>query len=179
MGRVSLGTARIVVIVALVVGGVALLANGFDDASSVAAPVGSPTATASPTAPATTGASSQPSAPPSTPAAQAPAKVVTAVFNGTTALGLAAQAQDTLTGAGYKIGQPAANSPVPGVSKTIAYYRTGPAGEQNRANAQALVDQYFKGAKVEALGPDYATAVDKTVQVVVVLGEDYATAHPA
>ncbi len=40
MARVNLGTGRIVVIVALIVAGLAILANGFSDGASVAAPGG-------------------------------------------------------------------------------------------------------------------------------------------
>jgi hypothetical protein len=179
---VSLGTGRIVVIVALVVGGVALLANGFSDAApNVAAPSGTQSTTPTATTTPTTGPTATDS-PVSTPAPLPPAKVVIAVFNGTTALGLAAQGQLTLTDAGYKAGPGSpANSPVPGVQKTVVYFRTGTSADaaQNQSDAQAIADKYFKGAKVLELGPDYETAVDKTVQVVVVLGQDYADANPA
>ena len=172
----NLGTARIVVIVALVVAGLALLANGFGDgATSVAAPGGvaavSPTGSPS-TAAQPSGSTTTP--PPSLPSPLAPADVKIAVFNGTSAAGLAAQGEQTLTDAGYTSGQPPADSPVKPVAKTTIYYRTGADAAQNQADAQEIADSYFKGAKVAALGADFESVVSKSIQVVVVLGQDYA-----
>ena len=177
MGAVNLGIGRIVVIVALVVAGIALLANGFS--TNVSQTAASPTVsphhhhTASPTPTGST------EIPPNLPSPQAPADVTFAVFNGTSAAGLAAQADQTLTNAGYVSGQAPANSPVPGVSKTTIYYRGGTDSAQNQADAQQIADTLFKGAKVALLGPDFSTSVGKSVQVVVVLGQDYAASTGA
>jgi hypothetical protein len=176
MTRVNLGTARIVVIVALVVAGLALLANGFGDgAATLAAPVGG--AAVSPTGSPTGGtASPTGSSPaPTLPSPQPPADVTIAVFNGTSAAGLAAQGQQTLLDAGYAEGQPPADAPVKPVAKTTVYYRTGSDEAQNQSDAQAVADGFFKGAKVEPLGADFGPdVVKKSVIVVVVLGDNYA-----
>jgi LytR cell envelope-related transcriptional attenuator len=175
MARVNLGTGRIIVIVALVVAGLAILANGFSDGASVAAPGGgtvvSPTGSASVTPSA--GTSHTVSASP-LPDPQQPDQVTVAVFNGTSAAGLAAQGDQTLTDAGYVSGQVPADSPVKPIAKTTIYYRTGPKAAQNQADAQEIADTLFKGAKVAELGADFESVVDKSVQVVVVLGQNYA-----
>ena len=174
MARVNLGTGRIVVIVALVVAGLAILANGFSDGASVAAPGGGTVVSpsGSPSATPSTGATPTETTSP-LPDPQPPAKVTVAVFNGTAAPGLAAQGDQTLTDAGYISGQAPADSPKP-VAKTTIYYRTGPDAAQNQANAQDVADTFFKGAKVAELGADFDVMVNNSVQVVVVLGEDYA-----
>lgn len=172
----NLGTARIVVIVALVVAGVALIANGFGDTGAVTTAAGSvapPTSTGSPRA--SNGAS--PSATQSPlPKPQPAADVVVAVFNGTSTALLAAQGQQTLTNAGYTAGQDPADAPQKPVAKTTIYYRTGPNAAQNQSDAQQIATKYFKGAKVMALGAgsDVDAAVKQDVQVAVVLGQDYA-----
>ena len=171
----NLGTARIVVIVGLVVAGVALIANGFGDGGAVTSAggsVASPTASGSPHA-----SNASPTATSSPlPKPQAPADVVVAVFNGTSTALLAAQGQQTLTNAGYTAGQDPADAPQKPVAKTTIYYRTGPNAAQNQADAEQIATKYFKGAKVTALGvgSDVDAAVKQDVQVAVVLGQDYA-----
>jgi hypothetical protein len=173
---VNFGSARILVIVALVVAGVAILANGFGSGATTVGTAGgsvtSPTSTAtvSPTGTATPTQSTLPSP-------QAPAEVKIAVFNGTSAAGLAAQAQQTLTDAGYVSGQDPTNSPVEGVSKTVVYYRGGADAQQNKADAKAISDTFFDGAKLQVLGDQFV--ITDAVQVVIVLGQDYADAHSA
>ncbi len=167
----NLGTGRIIVIIALVLGGVVLLANGFGDGgTSAATPGGSSSPTATTTA--TTGPT-QTVTPTATPTPLPPKKVVVAVFNGTNVLGLAAQGQDILDEAGYKKGQEPDNSPVP-MAKTTVYFRPGPDEAQNQSDATAIADTYFGEAKVAQLGGDLESLVDPDVQVVVVLGDDYA-----
>ena len=177
----NLGTARIVVIVALVVAGVAILFNGFGD-QTAALPTGG-VASGSPTP--TTGSNPSGSSPTTTPSTpplpdpQPPADVTVAVFNGTATTGLAAQGDQTLTDAGYVSGQVPADSPVKPIPKTTIYYRGGPDAEQNQADAQEIADSFFKGAAVEELGEDFDNpdTLAKSVQVVVVLGENYAQKH--
>ena len=177
----NLGTARIVVIVALVVAGVAILFNGFGD-QSAALPAGG-AVSGSPTPTATSGPSgSSPTTSPSTPPLPdplAPGDVTVAVFNGTATTGLAAQGDQTLTDAGYVSGQAPADSPVKPIPKTTIYYRGGPDADQNQADAQEIADSFFKGASVEELGEDFDNpdTLAKSVQVVVVLGENYAQKH--
>ena len=149
----NLGTGRIVVIVALVVAGLAILVNGFSDGASVAAPGGgtvvSPSGSSSPTS--STGATPTETASP-LPDPRQPDQVTVAVFNGTSAAGLAAQGDQVLTDAGYISGQDPADSPVKPIAKTTIYYRTGPKAAQNQADAQEVADTLFKGAKVAELG---------------------------
>lgn len=178
MARVNLGTGRIVVIVALIVAGLAILANGFSDGASVAAPGGGTVVSPSGSSSATPSSGATPTVTTSPlPNPQQPGRVTVAVFNGTAAPGLAAQGDQTLTDAGYTSGQaPADYVPKP-VAKTTIYYRTGPDAAQNQANAQEVADTFFKGALVKPLGSgtDVSSKVNNSVQVVVVLGEDYAT----
>jgi hypothetical protein len=175
MSPVNFGSARILVIIGLVVVGVAILVNGFGHGvSTVGATTGgvspSPSPSVSPTASATPTQTALPSP-------QQPADVKIAVFNGTSSVGLAAQAQATLTGAGYVKGQEPANSPVEGASKTVVYYTGGADADQNKADAQVIADTYFDGAKVTLLGGAFESQVSKDVQVTIVLGQDYADAH--
>jgi hypothetical protein len=172
---VNLGTGRIIVIVALVAGGIAILANGFSGGGVVTA---SPSPTVSPhhhksPSPSVSGTGS--TAPTGLPSPQPAKDVTVAVFNGTNSAGLAAQGDQQLTTGGYVSGQAPANSPVPGVVKTTVYYRGGSKAAQNQADAQQIADTFFKGAKVALLGSDFENSVNSSVQVVVVLGSDYAT----
>jgi len=175
MGAVNLGIGRIVVIVVLVVAGVALLANGFS--SNVAQPAASHTPSPHPDhskSPSVTPSVSQ--GPSNLPSPKAPAGITFAVFNGTSAAGLAGTADTTLKSAGYVSGQAPANSPVPGVLKTTIYYRGGAAAAQNQADARAVAATLYKSAKIALLGPDFSTSVGSSVTVVVVLGQDFAAA---
>lgn len=175
----NFGSARILVIVALVVAGVAILTDGFGHGvATVGASGGTLT---SPTA----SSSSHPTNSPTPtqvalPSPQAPKDVTIAVFNGTSSLGLAAQGQAVLTAVGYVAGQDPQNSPVQGgAAKTIIYFRGGPDAAQNKADAKLIADTYFNGAKVALLGNDFQTAIAGPVTVTIVLGQDYADAHHA
>src|SRR5438552_12912945 len=143
MSAVNIGLARILVIAALIVGGILLLASGFPGAGAIFETGGSGR---SPTPHQTTSPSptTRPSRSP-TPAAQTTG-VKIAVFNGTSAVGLAAQAQNTLEKDGYVPAQLPADSPISPLSQTVVYYRGGASGPQNRANAQYVVEHYFTGA---------------------------------
>jgi hypothetical protein len=170
---VNTGTARIVIIVALLVVGGLLLANAFGDSGVAAAggPSGagtspSPSASASPTGTKTT------QAPPPTPDPQPPKDITVAVFNGTSKPGEAGVVMENLLGHGYKQGQIPANAPNTPVAKTIVYYVGGADAEQNKSNATALANKYYPDAKVQELDPVYTqdSTVEKDVQVVVVIG---------
>jgi LytR cell envelope-related transcriptional attenuator len=172
---VNLGTARVVIIVALVVVGVALLANGFTDVGATTGASTGPSASVS--------GSSSPSQSQSSQSSSSPRPnqhgVLIMVLNGTDSTGLAAQVQDALVGKGYVAPNDPGNSPVPGVEKTTVYYRTGQEEDQNHADAQYLAETYLDNAAVQRLGPVFDEIVPNTVTVVVVLGQDYADAHPA
>jgi LytR cell envelope-related transcriptional attenuator len=161
---VKFGSGRIVVMVALVAGGIILLATGFSRSPGVASasrsrspssPTGThftPTSTVTPT-PHTTG-------------------VAIAVFNATSVANLATKGQRALVGAGYVLAQQAQNSPIKS-AVTVIYYRPGPKVAQNRSDAQYIADKYFPGASVSELGSAFIHLA-KGADVVVVLGDDYA-----
>jgi hypothetical protein len=176
---VNTGTARIVIIVALLVVGGLLLANAFGDSGAAAAggPSGvvtspSPSTTSSPTGTQST------QTPPPTPDPQPPKDVAVAVFNGTDSPGLAGIVMQDLIGHGYTQGQVPADAPNKPVTKTVIYYVSGPDAEQNKSNATALGRKYYPDAKVQELDPVYTqdSTVDKAVQVVVVIGANDAPA---
>ncbi len=166
----NLGTGRIVVIVVLVVGGVAVLINGFSGSPAAAPTGGSSTSTSTP--PPTSASTTSP--PVATPSPQAPTDTTIAVFNGTTTTGLGAQGQQMLTNAGYVAPTDAQNAPTTGIKVTTIYYRGGAAAAQNKSDATFMAKKHFKGAKVALLGSDFASLIQKDVQLAVVLGEDYA-----
>jgi hypothetical protein len=174
MTGVNLGTGRIVVIVALLVVGAAVLANGFADGEALqpdGGTSGSPVASDSPSGTASHTGSPTAAA---TPAAEVEG-VLIQVFNGTNVAGLGATAQTALETKGYTINADALDAPVkPPDSKTIVYFRGGGEAAQNESNATNLAKKNFKGAKVEELDPSIVDLVKKSTQVVVVVGDDYA-----
>jgi hypothetical protein len=175
MAPVNLGTGRIVVIVALLVVGAAVLANGFADGGSALQPGGGPSgsAAASETPSGSPSAPTSPTASP-TPAPQDPSEVLIQVFNGTNVTGLGATAETFLEGKGYTINAGALDAPSKPVAKTIVYYRGGADAAQNESNATRMAKKYFKGAKVMELDPGIDDLVEKTTQLAVVVGDDYA-----
>lgn len=168
MTRVSLGTARIAIVVALVAVGIVVLANGFDDPGDAVAAPPSPTATTGPTG-STTGPSPTPAA---TPPPEPPGDISFAVFNGTEEAGLAADAADFLSGEGYALTQDPADAPSSGVSRTTVYFRGGTDKAQNKANAAAVVGALGAG-KTRQLSAEVEGLVTDRTDIVVVLGSDY------
>ncbi len=168
----NLGTARIVVIVALVVVGVAVLANGFTDrgtalepsAGSTPSPSVSPSETASPTAAQTT------------PPPQVEG-VPVQVFNGTAVAGLGATVQEDLETKGYVITADALDAPAKPINKSTVYYRGGPDAAQNESNATRLAKKQLGGARVAELDPSFDELIEARTQLVVVVGNDYAEAN--
>jgi len=167
---VNLSTGRVLVIVALVVVGLAVLANGFSDSGTTGAAL-TPTPsggghTTSTTPPPT-------SAPPSpTPAPQTKG-VLFMAMNGTDVPGAGAAAQTKLSNAGYTVATPAIDAPTSGIKKTIVYYRNDDNAPQNLSNANYVAQHYFKHADVKPLDPSMQ-GVPKSATLVVVVGEDYA-----
>jgi hypothetical protein len=185
MGGVNLGTWRIAIIVALVVVGVAVLANGFDpDDAAVAAP----SATASPSPdegaeePGGTAAATDVVEPTDEPEETPPpneSDVPIKVFNGTTVPGLAALVQDELVTGGNTAPEDPANAPVQDVAKTTVYFRGGPDAAQNESDATYIAETYIepvlgKMPAVDELSSIYDDVVGRTVTVVVLIGDDYA-----
>lgn len=167
------GTARIVIIVALLVVGGLVLANGFTDPSPVAAAGSEPGTATSPSPSPTDGAIKTDSPAPTveeTPEPAAPKDIPVAVFNGTVEPGLAGTVMEELLAAGYELGQEPTDAPTKPVDETVVYFAGGSDAAQNESNATALADRYFKRAKVKELSSDIGDLVDRGVQVVVVLG---------
>jgi len=171
MRTVNLGTARIVVIVALVVAGAAVLANGFPaNGGNVAGPSGGASPSGSPSSPASS-PTTQP--PPPGPSPQTTGVSFTAL-NGTDVLGAGAAAQALLVKHGYTSVQDATNAPSAGATKTTIYYRSGQGGAQNKSDAAYVAQTYFKGAAVKKLDPSLESLVPATASIVVLIGSDDA-----
>jgi LytR cell envelope-related transcriptional attenuator len=171
---VNLSTGRVLVIVALIVAGLAILANGFADTDTTAAAT-------SPTTSASGGPSSTETEPPASPTetpTPTPAPNETGVLfmalNGTDVAGAGAAAQEMLTADGYEAAQAAADAPSAGVPKTTVYYRPDHSG-QNKADATYVVKEYFKGGAVKKLDTEIQDVVPEAAAIVVVVGEDWAT----
>lgn len=163
------GIARLAIVIALVIGGVAVLANGFDD-EGVAAP-SEPSTSQSPTA--------SPTASPSPQASIVPNQkgVLVQVLNGTSRAGYAADFQEMLVDLGeYLPAGDAGDAPDKPIVDSIVYFRADDDRAQNEADAQLLSDEYLGGVPVQRLPADLADsgAIDAAADVVVVLGEDQA-----
>jgi hypothetical protein len=166
---VNLGLARLAIVAALIVIGVAVLANGFSDgATSAAAPRGSPSASPTQTA--------SPTTTPKQTIVPNKKGVLVQVLNGTNTAGLAGDFQILLEDEGYlKAGEPT-DAPDKPVLDSIVYFRRDGNAAQNRADAELLSETYLDGVPVEALPADYAdpSVVSESADVIVVLGEDRA-----
>jgi hypothetical protein len=166
---VNPGIARLAIVIALVIGGAAVLANGFDDDGVAAQP--DPSVSPSPTG--------TPSPTPSPDPTIVPNQegVLVQVLNGTSAAGFASDFQIMLEedGGYLRAGEPA-DAPEKPVVDSIVYFRPDDDRAQNRADAGLLSDEYLGGVPVERLPADLAEVVDPAADVVVVLGEDQAGA---
>lgn len=162
------GVARLAIVIALVIGGVALLANGFSDGESIAAPGVSPSP--SPSASPSPSRSPQPSIVPNQDG------VLVQVLNGTSKAGFAGDFQILLEDEGYlRAGEPA-DAPDKPVLDSIVYFRGDDHKAQNRADAQLLSETYLGGVPVKQMPASLEDAVAESADVVVVLGEDQAGA---
>ena len=172
MRAVNLGTARIVVIVALVVAGAAVLANGFPaNGGNVAGPSGGASPSGSPTSPASSPTTTQPTPPGPSPQTTG---VSFMALNGTDVLGAGAAAQALLVKHGYTSVQDATNAPSAGATKTTIYYRSGQSSAQNKSDAAYVAQTYFKGAAVKKLDPSLESLVPTTASIVILVGSDDA-----
>jgi hypothetical protein len=165
---VNPGVARLAIVVALVIGGVALLANGFSDGESVAAD--SDSRSPSPTESPSPSRSPQPSLVPNQDG------VLVQVLNGTSRAGYAGDFQILLEEEGYlRAGEPA-DAPDKPVLDSIVYFRRDDNRAQNRADAQLLSETYLGGVPVMPMPNSLEEVVAESADVVVVLGEDQAGA---
>lgn len=163
------GVARLAIVIALVIGGVALLANGFADGESAAAPPGvspSPSPSESPS----------PSRSPEPSLVPNQEGVLVQVLNGTSQAGYAGDFQILLEEEGYlRAGEPA-DAPDKPVLDSIVYFRRDDHRAQNRADAQLLSETYLGGVPVKPMPASLESDVAESADVVVVLGEDQAGA---
>lgn len=183
MGSVNLSPGRLAVLVALVVGGVAVMMNGFgDDGATLASGPSGVETTSTETPGPTDGTSAPPTETTPPPLEPQVENVVVQVLNGTDATGLAGQVDLLLEGKGYQM------DPEPGdlmskpVLGTTVYFRAGSDPAQNEVDAENLANKYLKGvdARVRPLNAvlNDEGALDPMAQLVVVIGDDYAEAHP-
>lgn len=162
------GVARLAIVVALVIGGVALLANGFSDGESAAANGDSPSP--SPSESPSPSRSPQPSLVPNQEG------VLVQVLNGTSKAGYAGDFQILLEDEGYlRAGEPS-DAPDKPVLDSIVYFRRDDHRAQNRADAQLLSETYLAGVPVMPMPQSLEDVVAESADVVVVLGEDQAGA---
>jgi hypothetical protein len=170
---VNFGTARIIIILALVVGGIAVLANAFGPGTAVitavaagGSPATSPTGTVSPSSPASHSPKPLPS--PDT------TGVLVSVFNGISAPGCAGKVYNMLIADGYQGADPASDATHKPNAKTMVYFRLDPQ-HQNQSDAAYISKNYFSNAKVAKLPTTFPGAVSNQAQVVVLIGNDYAS----
>lgn len=160
------GLARLAIVIALVIGGIAVLANGFSEQESKAAQGDSPSPSAA--------ASPSPTPTPEQSVVPTQEGVLVQVLNGTSQAGYAGDFQIMLEEQGYlRAGEPA-DAPTKPVVDSIVYFRQDADAAQNRADATLLSDTYLGGVPVERLTAQYRDVVNETANVVVVLGEDQA-----
>jgi hypothetical protein len=162
------GVSRLAIVIALVIAGVALLANGFSDGETVAAPrdSSSPSLSESPS----------PSRSPQQSIVPNKDGVLVQVLNGTSKAGYAGDFQILLEQEGYlRAGEPA-DAPDKPVVDSVVYYRQDDNKAQNKADAGLLAETYLGGVPVKPLPATLDDLVSKSADVVVVLGEDQAGA---
>jgi hypothetical protein len=161
------GVSRLAIVIALVIGGVALLANGFSDGETVAAPRGSSSPSPSETP--------SPARSPQQSIVPNQQGVLVQVLNGTTKPGLAADFQATLVDQGgyLEAGTPG-DAPDKPVVDSVVYFRQDNNKAQNRADAQLLSETYLGGIAVKPLPAALKDVVSASADVIVVLGEDQA-----
>ena len=166
------GVTRILIVLALVAGGVTILVNGFGDESR-ATPAPAPTAGDDEQSPSET--ESPP--PPEETGEISPQQegVLVQVLNGTFTPGLAGDVQSTLENQGgyVQAGDPG-DAPGKPIVDSVVYFMADDAAKQNQADAKLLADTYLGGAPVERLPADYNDVVSEAADVVVVLGVDMA-----
>ena len=163
-GFVRATALRAFLVVAAVVLGAIIIANGFPRGRPAPAAGGAPTTTSAvPTH------TSTPS--PSATQPQCVAQgVEVAIENGTDVTGLAAATAATLQTKGYVPGD-IGNAPTT-LTTTALYYN----GSENKFEAKCLKKMVFKTAVIKPLPS--GTGLPVSTDVAVYLGDDYASAHP-
>lgn len=176
----SLGasTLRFLIIIALVVGGIVVIDQAFPAADTGGGGATAPldggvevtgatgeTGETEPTGPAAETGNEEPARSPEV------IGVRIAVFNGAGASGLAADTQTLLEDQGYIAVQDPADAPAPHPVTTI-YYRA----PKDEIEAEYLANSFFEdldGVEIMRLEPGTAN-IDRTAQLAIFLGDDYA-----
>jgi len=154
---------RLAIVIALVVGGVAVLARAFPEAGGAAVPTRSPSPAGTPaTSPTPT------TPPPRSFEPEPPGKIRIAVYNGTFEVGMAGETQQRLEDAGFRAAQDADDWPAKPIARTTVYFV---GGGQQKADAAFVRDEYFPGARVQRY-PQDGPELDPRVEVVILIGED-------
>ena len=172
----NLSPARLAVLVALVVVGLAVMLNGFGGEGAVSAGGTSPTASSPTDGPSPTATET-----PTTDLEPQVQGVVIQVLNGTTVTGLGATVEQLLVDKGYEAGLPAGDADNKPVGTTTVYFRTGADADQNEVDAENLAKRFLKGIEAEArpLNATLSADIAPKTQLVVVVGTDYADAQAA
>ena len=158
----NLSPARLAVIVALVVGGVAVLLNGFEGSTDAAAAGRIAHAERRPSARCRRSPASPTDDPTDTPAPETDG-VTFMVFNGTSTTGLGAHGAAGSRSRGVRL-----HAATAGNALTVAgrqdhvYFRGGADAVQNESNATYMAEEFLGGAAVKLLGVDYETRFPTT-----------------
>jgi hypothetical protein len=171
---VNLGTARIVIILALVVAGIAVLTNAFGPGTVALTPLDPGSSVGgSPSGAASTSASASHSPGLVLPSPETTG-VLVSVFSGVSAAGCAHKVYGMLVADGYVGADPASDATHKPIAKTVVYYRPDPK-HQNQADANSIAKTYFNSARVAKLPATFPGAVSGQAQAAVLIGADYAS----
>ena len=171
------GAARLAVVVLALAAGIVIIAKGFRVPSASGTPPPSPSS--SPTATPTGHHSQTPSTPTGSPTPRQQG-VVLAVFNAAGTLHLAGDTQTKLQQAGYAV--PLIGDFARSTTTTI-YYRDA----QGKLDGGLLKQKYvhegvlkpITAAEVKNMSTAIGAKIPNRVELIVILGTDYAATHPA
>jgi len=171
---VTTSTLRFVLIVALVAGGILVINQAFPEGDAAGATGALPTGGG----PGLTGAATGPTTPTGPqetgqqPANQPSPQIVgvrVAVFNTTGVAGLAEDVMVELEAEGYVRAQEPGNATADAVTRI--FYRS----PRDEIEAERIANKYFRGLNIEPARLEAGSGVDRSVQVAIFLGNDYAT----
>ncbi|MEA2557870.1 MAG: hypothetical protein QOG88_1408 [Actinomycetota bacterium] len=168
----NLGTARIIIILALVVAGVAVLTNAFGPGTVALTPLDPGSSTSSSPTGSTSASVSASHSPKPLPSPETTG-VLVSVFSGISAPGCAAKVNTMLVGDGYVAADPAGDATRKPIAKTVVYYRIPDPQRHNQSDAINIAKTYFDSAHVSKLPGDFPGVVSGQAQAVVLIGADY------
>jgi hypothetical protein len=171
---VNLGTARIIIILALVVAGVAVLTNAFGPGTVALTPLDPGTSAGSSPSGSTSPSVSASHSPKPLPSPETTG-VLVSVFSGISAPGCAAKVYGMLVADGYVGADPAGDATHKPIAKTAVYYRVPDPQRHNQSDANYIAKTYFDSARVAKLPSDFPGVVSSQAQAVVLIGSDYTS----